>query len=139
MKTWAQIKTGNVINCILLEDESLNDVFSEGFDAFIRIDELSPEPGVGWTYNGSTFTPPEETIKGKFILKSSPTIGGNADESVAVSGLLSTDTILSMDQETPGTNNISLIGFDTITDGVMTIHWSSDPGPGATMNIYIKR
>lgn len=140
MKNWAQIKSGIVANTILLEDESLTSTFSEGYDAFIRIDQLSPVPGIGWSYDGSNFTPPDQTNPpGKFVLKSDPTVGGSPDEVVSVPGLLEDDIILSMDQETPGANNLSLIGFDTVVDGAVTIHWGNDPGAGATMNIYIKR
>jgi len=55
---YAQIKNGKVQNTIVLMDTSLVSQFSEGFDYFIEIDQLSPVPGVGWGYDGAIFTAP---------------------------------------------------------------------------------
>lgn len=55
---YAQILSGTVKNVIRLTDASLESAFTVGFDYLVRIDELSPTPGVGWSYNGSTFSPP---------------------------------------------------------------------------------
>jgi hypothetical protein len=33
---------------------------SEQYPGAVRIDNLNPMPGVGWTYDGSTFTPPSK-------------------------------------------------------------------------------
>ncbi len=57
---FAQIKDNVVENCIVLDDLSLESLFAEGFDAFIRIDEMDPRPGVGYSYVDGIFTPPEE-------------------------------------------------------------------------------
>lgn len=57
---WARIKKGIVTNCIVLDDLSLKDLFSEGYDYFIRVDELDPQPGIAWSYDGKTFSPPIE-------------------------------------------------------------------------------
>ena len=46
------------MNTIVLDDESLIPLFSAGFDYFIEIDGLEPLPGVGWSYDGTNFTPP---------------------------------------------------------------------------------
>lgn len=55
---YAQILAGIVMNTIVLDDESLIPLFSAGFDYFIEIDGLEPLPGVGWSYDGTNFTPP---------------------------------------------------------------------------------
>lgn len=55
---YAQIKNGIIQNTIVLEDSSLQSVFAQGFDAFVRVDNLSPEPAIGWSYDGSNFHAP---------------------------------------------------------------------------------
>lgn len=55
---YAQILNGIVKNIIRLTDASLESVFTVGFDYLVRIDTLSPVPGVGWSYNGSVFAAP---------------------------------------------------------------------------------
>jgi hypothetical protein len=54
---YAQILNGIVVNTIVLTDTNLVSVFSEGFDYFIQIGNLTPQPGIGWSYNGTNFTP----------------------------------------------------------------------------------
>jgi hypothetical protein len=58
---YAQIKDGIIKNMIVLEDESIKHLFSEGFDHFVRVDELNPVPCIGWAYDGVFFTKPEGT------------------------------------------------------------------------------
>lgn len=48
---YAQIKDSLVSNTITLSDESLIDLFSEGFDFIIRVDNISPRPSIGWSYD----------------------------------------------------------------------------------------
>lgn len=50
---YAQIKNGNIANVIILEDLSLKSLFGSesGYDAFVRVDQLNPEPGIGWAYD----------------------------------------------------------------------------------------
>lgn len=55
---YAQIKDGIVMNCIVVDDIMLLHVFEHGFDSIIRIDNISPQPGIGWEYDGSTFIAP---------------------------------------------------------------------------------
>lgn len=55
---YAQIKNGIVENVIILDDVALIPKFSEGFDYFIRVDEMDPQPGVLWLYDGEKFSPP---------------------------------------------------------------------------------
>lgn len=58
---YAQILNGVIINTIVLDDTSLIPLFAKGFDTFIEIDQIPGSPGVGWTYNNGTFTPPVES------------------------------------------------------------------------------
>lgn len=55
---YAQIKNNLVVNCIVADDETPMDIFSAGYDYFIRIDNLNPIPGIGWSYDGTTFIAP---------------------------------------------------------------------------------
>jgi len=55
---YAQIKGGLVENIIKLNDVNLVDVFLEGYDFIIRIDELANTPQIGWSYDGNNFSPP---------------------------------------------------------------------------------
>lgn len=55
---YAQILNGIIENIIVLDDPSLSSLFSQGFDYFIRIDNLNPVPQIGWLYNGSSFSDP---------------------------------------------------------------------------------
>lgn len=54
---YAQIKNGTVMNTIVCAGTPAS-ALAVGFDALIRIDNLSPTPGIGWSYNGSTFAAP---------------------------------------------------------------------------------
>ena len=55
---YAQVKDGIVKNTIVLEDENLLLLFKDGFDQVVRIDQLSPKPGIGWSYDGTNFSAP---------------------------------------------------------------------------------
>jgi hypothetical protein len=57
---FAQILNGIVQNTIVLDDLSLQNLFSANFDYFIRVDTLTPQPGIGWSYDGTSFSPPVE-------------------------------------------------------------------------------
>ena len=47
-----------VQNTIVLEDLNLESLFAKGFDSLVRVDNLTPQPGIGWGYNGTSFTAP---------------------------------------------------------------------------------
>lgn len=57
--TYAQIKNGIVVNIIELNSPELETIFSDGFDALIRIDEINPTPSIDWSYSGETFEIPQ--------------------------------------------------------------------------------
>lgn len=55
---YAQIKNGTVVNRIIIANEA--DVASQqaGMQAVIRIDVLSPQPDIGWSWDGESFSEP---------------------------------------------------------------------------------
>src|SRR5271169_2776861 len=55
---YAQILGDVVKNTIVLEDTTLESLFAEGFDLLMRVDNVTPQPSIGWTWNGTTFSPP---------------------------------------------------------------------------------
>lgn len=57
---YAQIKDGIIKNTIVLDDMSLLNVFLDGFDYLLRVDDLDPQPSIGWSYDGSNYAPPPE-------------------------------------------------------------------------------
>lgn len=55
---YAQIKDGIIKNTIIVDGNSPMDKLSVGYDTLIRIDNLSPNPAIDWTYDGNTFSAP---------------------------------------------------------------------------------
>jgi len=61
---YAQIKNGFIMNIIYLLDTDILSLFytdpltNDIFDYVIRIDNLDPQPCIGWTYDGENFYPP---------------------------------------------------------------------------------
>jgi hypothetical protein len=61
---YAQINNLEVINTVTLDDISLLSLFSNDpntgnpYDAIIQIDNIFPQPGIGWAYINGNFTPP---------------------------------------------------------------------------------
>lgn len=58
---YAQIKNGMVQNVIVIDDSSLVSLFGKNFDDIIKVDEVYPNPGPGWSYDRNTysFSPPQ--------------------------------------------------------------------------------
>ena len=53
---YVQIKDGIILNRIILNDAALESAFIVGYDYLKRVDELSPEPQLGWLYDSGTDT-----------------------------------------------------------------------------------
>jgi hypothetical protein len=73
---------------------------------------------------------------------SNPSSGGAVSEALTVTGLLTTDTILSVTQMTQGgatRTSLPLIGWDTVVTNGLTGHWVADPGVGAVLLVAVKR
>ena len=50
----------NVIENVIIADEDFAQMIRQQNQYVLRVDNLNPEPSIGWTYDGSTFSPPEE-------------------------------------------------------------------------------
>lgn len=62
MPTYADVDDGVCVN-VIIADESFRDAFSEAFpehEMIGPIDDLDPEPGIGWVYDGKTWSRPPE-------------------------------------------------------------------------------
>jgi hypothetical protein len=65
--TYAQISNGAVINMILA---SVGDYFDPAF-VWVDVTSLSPQPGIGWAYDGTNFTaPPPPSVDWAGLLES---------------------------------------------------------------------
>jgi hypothetical protein len=53
---YAQIKNNLITNTIQIDDITLLPLFTVTCDACIQIDNITPQPGIGWSYDGSNFT-----------------------------------------------------------------------------------
>lgn len=79
-------------------------------------------------------------VDGKILVfASSAGSGGAATEALVVTGLLATDTVISVTQDTPGGNSLPLIGWSTQADNNITGIWSADPGAGSVVSVAVKR
>ncbi len=54
---YALIRNGVVRNVIVATGDFIATILAN-WDAAIDISDLDPKPGIGWTYNGTTFSPP---------------------------------------------------------------------------------
>lgn len=89
--------------------------------------------------NGTTLAPSWVSVNSIIVFSSTATAGGAATEAVTVTGLLSSDTILSVSQKTKGGNSLPLLGWSTqINDGI-TVIYSADMGSGAIVLVSVKR
>lgn len=70
---------------------------------------------------------------------SAASAGGGASEVLVVTGLLATDTVLSVSQKTAGANSLPLLGWTTVANNALTVQWSADPGAGAVVVVAVKR
>lgn len=53
--TWAHLSSGVVDNVILLDPDDCGGYPLAGL---VQVDGITPQPGIGWTYNGSVWAPP---------------------------------------------------------------------------------
>ena len=53
---YAQIKNEEILNKILIDDESKASLFAQNFDHCVRIDHLPVVPDIGWYYKNGSFT-----------------------------------------------------------------------------------
>lgn len=65
--------------------------------------------------------------------------GGAATEAMTLTGILSTDTIVSVSQMTKGLNSLPLLGYSTLANNSLTAIWSAAPGAGAVIVVTVQR
>ena len=73
------------------------------------------------------------------VFTSSTSPSGAASEVVTFTGLLSTDTILSVTQQAPGAANLPLLGYSGLANNSLTLTWVADPGTGYVVIVSVKR
>lgn len=64
--------------------------------------------------------------------------GGAAAEAYTITGLLSTDTVMSV-TPTVTTNAVFIRGFGTLIDDGLTVTYSGDPGANSKVRVTVKR
>lgn len=70
---------------------------------------------------------------------SNASAGGSASEVFVVTGLLATDTILSVSQSVKGANSLPLLGYNTPATNALTGVYSADPGASARIVVTVLR
>jgi hypothetical protein len=66
--------------------------------------------------------------------------GPFTSKTLTVTGLLATDTILSVTQMTPGSSGtLSLLGWTTVANDALTAQWVANDGGGAVLVVAVKR
>lgn len=53
---YAQITNNLIVNIIQVDDITVVPLFTVGYDACIQIDNITPQPAIGWSYDGTNFT-----------------------------------------------------------------------------------
>ena len=73
-------------------------------------------------------------------LTSAAIAGGAASETLTVTGLLGTDTIISVSQETKnGTATVAPSGWDTQAADSLKVYFAANPGAGGTVSVFVSR
>lgn len=73
------------------------------------------------------------------VLTSAAGVGGASTEAMTVTGLLTSDVIMSVTQKTPGANSLPLIGYSTQATNSLTAIFSANPGAGAVIVVAVRR
>lgn len=80
-----------------------------------------------------------ETAAKPQLLSSAASAGGGATEAMTVTGLLTTDVIISVTQRVKGGNSLPLLGWNTqVADGITAVY-SADPGAAAILDVAFIR
>jgi hypothetical protein len=76
----------------------------------------------------------------KLVVRTGTVPAGSATPTASVTGLLTTDTILAVDQITPNANSLPLIGraASCAVNGQLALDYSADPGAGGTISVLVK-
>lgn len=77
--------------------------------------------------------------KALMVFTSAASVGGSASEVFTVTGLASSDTILSVTQSVKGANSLPLLGYNTVATNAITGVYSADPGANAVIKVLVLR
>lgn len=99
-------------------------------------------------YTDGTILPLRVDATGALITSSStvlafnsnPSPAGSATETLVVTGLLATDTILAITQMTPGAVSTAfIVGYSGQADNSLTVQWTTDAGGSAVVRVLVSR
>ena len=131
---WALIKNGKVENTIIA-DQNFIDQIAADWDLCVPVDELEPQPGIGWDHNGSNFVSPIVEM----TFESEASAGGSAVESMLVAGLLAIDVLQSIAIKTQGANPVNILSQGSPQIGAIEVTFDGDPGAGLVVELVINR
>lgn len=74
-------------------------------------------------------------------LDSAASAGGAATETLVVTGLLTTDTILAATEQTKGASKTALINYESAASvaGKLAVEWTANPGAGSVIRVVVAR
>ncbi len=73
------------------------------------------------------------------VLSSNASSGGMATETLTVTGLTTTDIIVSVTQRVAGANGTALTGWANQASNALDVTWTADPGAGAIVDVEVLR
>lgn len=73
------------------------------------------------------------------LFESNPSVGGSASEALTVTGLLTSDFILSVTQRVAGANNTAITSYGSPGIDSLTVGWTANPGAGAVVRVLVRR
>lgn len=141
LKQYAQIKTvssDNIIKNVISIDSTVpTTLWSTGWDYFIEVTAVSPNPGPGWFYDGySAFTAPDDPIPGNIdetslVLNSggTPSLNWGNRQLVDVNGKTAFDWTKQGDINVPGMIT-NYNGDETFGRGLVPVVYATE-GDGA--------
>ena len=94
--------------------------------------------GTGLTLTGSTFSLTTPSAVLPSVVDSTTYASGAATITPLVAGLLTSSTIWSVTQITPGASNLPILGFSNTVNGQINILYLGDPSTGVTVRVVFK-
>ena len=58
MRIAAEVSDGMVVNVLVLADGAQGDETLAGIAGLVEVTGVDPQPGIGWSFDGSSFAPP---------------------------------------------------------------------------------
>ncbi len=113
-----------------------------GIDALLAIKDIQTRAetflGIGGTAIAG-YSQADASGSSIIAIDSAASLGGAATEAVALTGALSTDTILAVSQKVKGANSTALNGFATLIDNGITLSWTANPGASSVATVLLQR